>query len=66
MTKQAAEVPTGGGFCTSGGSGLGSSATNLHAFAPGARWLDGERFSNSTAQDAATQWGSVLDLKIEN
>lgn len=31
-------------FCTSGSSGMGSSAANLHSLASEAHWLSGERF----------------------
>ena len=36
-------------FCTSHSSGIGSSADNLHAAAPGANWLDGKRFASGTS-----------------
>ena len=44
-------------FCTSG-----SSATNLHALAPNANWLSGQRFSGSTSESAVTSWAEGLDL----
>ncbi|MDE7395247.1 MAG: leucine-rich repeat protein [Clostridiales bacterium] len=34
-------------FCTSGSSGIGSSATNLHATAPKANWKEGARISGN-------------------
>lgn len=34
-------------FCTSGGSGIGSSASNLEELANGATWLDGQRLNGS-------------------
>lgn len=43
-------------FCTSGGSGLGDSAKNMQALAPGAKVQDGKRFSPSTSADALKQW----------
>lgn len=54
-------------FCTSGGSGLGSSATNLHSAAGGATWLDGQRFSGSASVYELTEWanGLGLDLSME-
>lgn len=35
-------------FCTSGGSGIGSSGTNLANNAKSGNWLEGERLSNSS------------------
>ncbi len=43
-------------FCTSGGSGLGDSAVNLQALAPGAKVLDGIRFSRSASADELKKW----------
>lgn len=37
-------------FCTSGGSGVGSSATNLHSSAPGATWLAGTKLQGGASQ----------------
>lgn len=34
-------------FCTSGSSGIGSSAKNLHSLAPKANWKDGARISGN-------------------
>ena len=50
-------------FCTSGSSGVGSSATNLHSSAPDADWLDGTRFSSSTSESDIESWLSGLGLK---
>lgn len=49
-------------FCTSGSSGVGSSATNLASSAPGATWLSGHRFSASASQSAVTDWVNGLEL----
>ena len=43
-------------FCTSGSSGIGSSATNLHNSARTANWLDGARFSSSVSQSNIQTW----------
>ena len=43
-------------FCTSGGSGLGDSAKNMQALAPGARVLEGKRFSMSASLDELKKW----------
>ncbi len=49
-------------FCTSGSSGIGSSAANLHGIITGADWLDGQRFSGSAGEDDVTAWVDGLDL----
>ena len=49
-------------FCTSGSSGIGSSATNLHSLASDATWLDGQRFSGSAARSAVETWVNGLTL----
>ena len=52
-------------FCTSGGSGIGSSARNLHELAgPDATWLDGERLSNTSSRDDMVSWISGLGLEV--
>ena len=43
-------------FCTSGGSGLGDSAKNLQALAPGATVREGKRFSASASSDELKTW----------
>ena len=43
-------------FCTSGGSGLGDSAKNMQALAPGAKVMDGNRFSRSASADQLKKW----------
>lgn len=47
-------------FCTSGSSGIGSSAENLHPLAGGAAWLDGRRFSGGTGRDAMIEWANGM------
>ena len=49
-------------FCTSGSSGIGSSATNLQSLVPNANWLSGQRFSGSASQDTVASWVEGLDL----
>ena len=51
-------------FCTSGSSGIGSSAANLHGLTNGAIWLDGQRFSGGTSRNAMIDWVNSLDLGI--
>lgn len=43
-------------FATSGGSGLGDSAKNMQALAPGANVKDGERFSAGTSGQEMKAW----------
>ncbi len=43
-------------FCTSGSSGIGSSAADLSAGAAEAVWLPGRRFSGSASRDAVVDW----------
>ncbi len=50
-------------FCTSGSSGIGSSATNLHSLASGANWLSGRRFSSNASQNDMIQWAESLGLE---
>ena len=47
-------------FCTSGSSGIGSSAANLHASAPFATWLPGNRFSASSTKTQVSDWIQTL------
>ena len=49
-------------FCTSGSSGIGSSTAALHALAPEANWLSGQRFSGSASESAVASWAEGLDL----
>ncbi len=43
-------------FCTSGGSGVGSSADNLASLAGAGNWLPGERFAASVSDAELEQW----------
>lgn len=55
-------------FCTSGSSGIGSSAANLHSLtADSAVWLDGDRLSSSTSREDMAAWinGLGLDINVE-
>ncbi|MBR3561546.1 MAG: S-layer homology domain-containing protein [Oscillospiraceae bacterium] len=47
-------------FCTSGSSGIGSSATNLQKSASEATWLDGTRFDGSVSEDELRAWADGL------
>lgn len=51
-------------FCTSGGSGIGSSASNLERLTSGATWLDGRRLNGSDFQDTVMEWVNSLDLNL--
>lgn len=47
-------------FCTSGSSGMGSSANNLHSLASGADWMEGRRFDRGVASTTVTGWADGL------
>ena len=49
-------------FCTSGSSGIGSSATNLHALTSGTTWMDGQRFSGGASRSTVEDWVDGLEL----
>lgn len=50
-------------FCTSGGSGIGSSAANLHSLIPDTvTWQTGNRFSGSASQASIDEWVDGLDV----
>ncbi|MBR0312343.1 MAG: S-layer homology domain-containing protein [Oscillospiraceae bacterium] len=52
-------------FCTSGSSGIGSSATNLQKSTSGANWLTGNRFSAGASRESVVSWINGLGLEIE-
>lgn len=43
-------------FCTSGGSGIAGSVSDIETAAPNANWLDGERFPSSVSQSEVDSW----------
>ena len=43
-------------FCTSGGSGLGDAAKNLQELAPGAKVVDGKKFSPRVSEKELKEW----------
>ena len=47
-------------FCTSGGSGLGDSAQNMQALAPGATVVNGKRFSSSVSENELKAWAESV------
>lgn len=50
-------------FCTSGSSGIGSSAENLHSLvSDSANWLQGERFSSDASAENITEWMGSLNI----
>lgn len=51
-------------FCTSGGSGIGSSASNLEQLTSGATWFDGRRLNGSDSQDTVMEWVNSLGLNL--
>lgn len=52
-------------FCTSGSSGIGSSASNLHSLADRAEWLSGRRFGSSASRNDMIEWVNSLGLDIQ-
>ena len=56
--------------CTSHSSGIGSSATNLHALTDGsATWLEGRRFSSTSTKEEVAQWlkdSGIQKLLVQN
>lgn len=49
-------------FCTSGGSGLGSSASELEKLTSGAEWLEGRRFSGGASENTVMEWVNSLEF----
>ena len=53
-------------FCTSGGSGIGSSGENMQSLSTGdATWMDGERLSSSASREDMVDWINGLGLDVE-
>lgn len=53
-------------FCTSGSSGIGSSAKNLHSLCSDtATWLDGDRLSGNSSREDIANWINSLDLDVK-
>lgn len=51
-------------FCTSGGSGMGSSANNLEQLTSEATWLEGRRLNGSDSQETVMEWVNGLGLNL--
>lgn len=50
-------------FCTSGSSGIGSSAENLRALgSETVTWLEGRRFGGNASRSDVEEWINSLDL----
>lgn len=49
-------------FCTSGGSGIDSSAANLEQLTSGAQWLEGRHLNGSDSQEKIMEWVNSLGL----
>ena len=43
-------------FCTSGGSGIGRSGSNMEALAGCGTWLEGERFNGNVSEEELQSW----------
>ncbi len=53
-------------FCTSGGSGIGSSAEELEELCKGdAKWLDGERLDSDSDREDIAEWIDGLGLETD-
>jgi len=51
-------------FCTSGGSGIGSSGKNLSGLSSGSgKWLEGKRFNNGVSAKDISDWLSKLGIR---
>lgn len=51
-------------FCTSGSSGIGSSATDLEALTDGATWLPGTRLDGDSTDEEIVDWVDGLGLDL--
>ena len=51
-------------FCTSGSSGIGSSADDLQALTSGATWLNGQRFSGGASEETVAAWVNSLGIEL--
>lgn len=51
-------------FCTSGGSGIGSSGSNLEQLTSGAEWLAGKKLGGSDSKDVIMEWVNNLGLDL--
>lgn len=52
-------------FCTSGGSGIGSSGSNLEQLTSGAEWLAGKKLGGSDSKDVIMEWVNGLGLDLD-
>ena len=50
-------------FCTSGSSGIGSSATHLKDLTHQGTWLDGKRFSGSASYEDVRSWVAGMGME---
>ena len=51
-------------FCTSGGSGIGSSSSNLEQLTSGSEWLAGRKLGGSDSKDVIMEWVNSLGLDL--
>lgn len=52
-------------FCTSGSSGIGSSAADIHGLASGSpHWLEGIRFPSGAARQTIVEWIDEIPIKF--
>lgn len=51
-------------FCTSHSSGIGSSASNLHALcSDSAEWMDGRRFESGVSKESVGEWLGEMGIE---
>lgn len=48
-------------FCTSGGSGIGRSGSNMESLAGAGTWLEGQRFSGNVSEEELQSWIEGLE-----
>lgn len=51
-------------FCTSGGSGVGSSASDLEQLTSDATWMEGRRLNGNDSQETVMEWVNGLGLNL--
>lgn len=51
-------------FCTSGGSGISNSVSNIRGLASGATWLEGRRCNSNDSTSTLANWANGLGLEF--
>ncbi|MDE6659948.1 MAG: flavodoxin, partial [Eubacterium sp.] len=50
-------------FCTSGGSGINASVSNLKNTYSTSKWEDGKGFNGSSSKEEIAEWANSFNLK---